>query len=137
MNIDKIFLALSESYRKAIASIVLCSLMLYPILYFSINTFKTFDWFVQTLITIGVATTYIGTYTAWTIAIFKSSDVFFIPVGIVATCGFGEIINWVYRDTFSLQGFVCRLLIFTFITFALIYVFEYIHRKWGRKKMPE
>ena len=111
--------------------------MLYPILYFSINTFETFDWFTQTLITVGVATTYIGTYTAWTIAIFKSSDVYFIPVGIVATCGFGEIINWVYRDTFSLQGFVCRLLIFTFITFALICVFECRHRKWGRKELPE
>ena len=43
----------------------------------------------------------------------------------------------VNRDTFSLQGFVCRLLIFTFITFALICVFECRHRKWGRKELPE
>lgn len=100
MNIDKIFLALSESYRKAIASIILCTLMIYPILFFSINGFRNFDWYVQVLLSSGISTIYFGTYVTWAIAAIKSSDVFFLPVGLIATCGFGEIIN----------GYIKRLL---------------------------
>lgn len=137
MNIDKIFLALSESYRKAIASIILCTLMIYPILFFSINDFRNFNWYVQLLLSSGISTIYVGTYVALTIIAIKSSDVFFLPVGLVATCGFGEIIYWIYKATFNLQGFFCRLIVFTIFSIVLIYVFEYIGKRREHKESSE
>lgn len=137
MNIDKIFLALSESYRKAIASIILCTLMIYPILFFSINGFRNFDWYVQVLLSSGISTIYFGTYVTWAIAAIKSSDVFFLPVGLIATCGFGEIINWVYKETFNLQGFFYRLVVFTIISFVVIYIAEHLRKRRERKKSLE
>lgn len=137
MNIDKIFLALSESYRKAIASIVLCTLMIYPILFYSIDDFRNFNWYIQLLLSSGIATTYIGTYVTWAIAAIKSSDVFLLPAGLVATCGFGEIINWIYKGNCNLQGFLCRLIVFTIISFVVIYVAEHIRKRQEHKESLE
>lgn len=137
MELDKIFLALSESYRKAIASIILCTLMLYPILYFSINDFKFNNWYIQLLLSAGIATTYITAYAVWTIAAIKSSDVFLFPVGLIATCGLGEIVRWIYNGNCDIGKFTSRLIIFSAASFVLIYALAYKHKVWGRKERPE
>lgn len=134
MDIDKILLVLGESYRKGFVAIVLCTLMMYPILFFSIDDFRNFDWYVQLLLSSGVSTLYIGTYITWVIAIIQSSDIFLFPVAIVATCGFGEIINWVYRAECNLQGFFFRVLIFTVISFVLIWALEKLRIRRERKQ---
>lgn len=137
MEIDKILLALSESYRKAVISIIVCALIFYPILFLNMADFKNLDWYVQLLFTSGISTTYVGFYVAWTIFSIKDSNVFLLPIPIIACCGFSDIISWTFNNDATLQGFFCKLLIFTFISFALIYLFVCINKIQGRNKSPE
>lgn len=129
MNIDNIFLALNESYRKAIISIIACTLMTYPILYFSIGDFKDFDWYAQLLLASGIASCYIGFYVTWTIAAIKNSDVFLFPIALVATCSLVEVMNWAYTGNCTLLGFLFKLIGLSFISIALIYILVYRNKR--------
>lgn len=45
MNLESIYLALSESYRKALIAFVSCSLIVYPLLYFGLPSFRELEWY--------------------------------------------------------------------------------------------
>ena len=47
MNLESIYLALSESYRKALIAFVACTLIVYPLLYFGLPSFQSLEWYTQ------------------------------------------------------------------------------------------
>lgn len=111
MNIESIYLALSESYRKALIAFVACSLIVYPLLYFGLPSFHSLEWYIQILLSSGFGISYVGTFACFFLPVLKRSDVFLLSIGLLAGVAFSEWIRIALGNEADLKHCFVRLLV--------------------------
>ena len=118
MNLESIYLALSESYRKALIAFVACTLIVYPLLYFGLPSFQSLEWYTQILISSGFGISYVGTFACFYIPVMKHSDAFLLSIGLLAGIAFGNEADLKYCFVRLLVLFSLGFLIFLLISKA-------------------
>lgn len=103
MNLESIYLALSESYRKALIAFVACTLIVYPLLYFGLPSFQSLEWYTQILISSGFGISYVGTFACFYIPVMKHSDAFLLSIGLLAGVAFSEWIRIAFGNEADLK----------------------------------
>lgn len=123
MNLESIYLALSESYRKALIAFVACTLIVYPLLYFGLPSFQSLEWYTQILISSGFGISYVGTFACFYIPVMKHSDAFLLSIGLLAGVAFSEWVRIAFGNEADLKYCFVRLLVLfslCFLIFLLI-----------------
>ena len=134
MELDKIYLALSDNYRKALIAVAACVLIFYPIAYFGFAPFKGMDWHTQLLILSGVSAAYVGTFATWYMPVLKHPVVFILSVALAACCACGELLNFLYGNGCQIEGFAFRMVFFSVACWVLLLtVTLFLNRKKRRK----
>ena len=64
MEIEKIFLSLDEGHRKAAIALTLCTLIIYSVLFISVDVFSELEWYTQLLLSLGLSVVYLTCYFA-------------------------------------------------------------------------
>ena len=118
MNLESIYLALSESYRKALIAFVACTLIVYPLLYFGLPSFQSLEWYTQILISSGFGISYVGTFACFYIPVMKHSDAFLLSIGLLAGVAFWNEADLKYCFVRLLVLFSLGFLIFLLISKA-------------------
>lgn len=123
MDFMKIFEILSDSYKKAILSIVACSLIMYPVLYLAFPSFRNLEWYTQLLISTGISVSYVGVFVSFFINVIKHSDVFILGISLLSCITTSSFLPYVFGYGYSLEN-LARLMIvcfpfFLFVSFLL------------------
>ena len=84
MDFEKIFVSLDENHRRAIFSIILCSLILHSVFYVSSDLYRDIEWYSQLLFSLGVSVCYVGTFTVLFIWLIKTAYIFYLSVPALA-----------------------------------------------------
>lgn len=119
MNLESIYLALSESYRKALIAFVACTLIVYPLLYFGLPSFHSLEWYTQILISSGFGISYVGTFACFFLPVMKRSDAFLLSIGLLAGVAFSEWIRIAFGNEADLKYCFVRLLVIFSLGFLI------------------
>ena len=84
MDFEKIFVSLDENHRKAVFSIILCSLVLHSVFYVSSDFYRDIEWYSQLLFSLGVSVCYVATFALIFIWLIKTDYMFYLSVPTLA-----------------------------------------------------
>ena len=80
MEIEKIFLSLDEGHRKAAIALTLCTLIIYSVLFISVDVFSELEWYTQLLLSLGLSVVYLTCFFAVFILLIMNSYIFYFAL---------------------------------------------------------
>lgn len=122
MNLESIYLVLSESYRKALIAFVACTLIVYPLLYFGLPSFQSLEWYTQILISSGFGISYVGTFACFYIPVMKHSDAFLLSVALLSIVSLLEWLKILQGSSVQWIHFLTVLTVLFFLGFFLFLI---------------
>ena len=109
MEIEKIFLSLDEGHRKAAIALTLCTLIIYSVLFISVDVFSELEWYTQLLLSLGLSVVYLTCFFAVFILLIMNSYIFYFALLCLSLaypfCLIPSVLNSDFEITVFLKTF--------------------------------
>lgn len=129
MEFEKIFLSLDEGHRKAAIALTLCTLVIYSVLFTSIDIFPKLEWYTQLLLSLGLSVVYLTCFFAVFILLIMNSYIFYFALVCLALPYPFWLIPSVLNSAFEITAFLKPLALCIGVSWVTLLLRNILSRK--------